>query len=248
MIEKLLEEIGLTKGEIKVYLTLLKIGETTTGKIIDEAGISSGKIYEILDKLMKKGLVSYIVKEKTKHFSAASPNRILEYMYEKEQDLKKKEKELMKELPSLLELEKGQKGKYDIRLYVGYKGIQTVIYEALEELTKDDVVLGMGIYSKKPEQFNIMWPKWNREREKRKIKLKVIFTEKGTPYWKIFKKMKHTEVRTIKGMTPAAVDVMGERALIFTHGETPTCLSIKHPEIVRSFTTFFNTLWKVARK
>ena len=37
MNEQLLEEIGLTKGEIKVYLTLLKIGETTTGKIIEEA-------------------------------------------------------------------------------------------------------------------------------------------------------------------------------------------------------------------
>ena len=44
MNEKLLEEIGLTKGEIRVYLTLLKLGETTTGKIIDNAEISSGKI------------------------------------------------------------------------------------------------------------------------------------------------------------------------------------------------------------
>ncbi len=58
MNNKLLEEIGLTKGEISVYLALLKIGETTTGKIIEEAQISSGKIYEILDKLIKKGMVS----------------------------------------------------------------------------------------------------------------------------------------------------------------------------------------------
>jgi len=59
MNEKLLEEIGLTKGEIKTYLTLLQIGESTTGKIIDEAGISSGKIYEILNKLIRKGLVMH---------------------------------------------------------------------------------------------------------------------------------------------------------------------------------------------
>ena len=78
MNEKLLEEIGLTRGEIKVYLTLLKIGETTTGKIISEAKISSGKIYEILDKLIQKGLVSYTIKEKTRYFNAASPNRIKE--------------------------------------------------------------------------------------------------------------------------------------------------------------------------
>ena len=47
MDEKILEQIGLTKGESIVYLTLLKIGETTTGKIIEQAQISSGKIYEI---------------------------------------------------------------------------------------------------------------------------------------------------------------------------------------------------------
>ena len=78
MNEKILEEIGLTKGEIRVYLTLLKIGETTTGKIIEEAQISSGKIYEILDKLIKKGLASYVIKDKTKYFNAVSPNRILD--------------------------------------------------------------------------------------------------------------------------------------------------------------------------
>ena len=81
MNKKLLEEIGLTNGEIKVYLALLKLAETTTGKIIEEAQISSGKIYEILDKLIKKGLVSYITKDKTKYFTTSSPNRILDYMH-----------------------------------------------------------------------------------------------------------------------------------------------------------------------
>ena len=103
MNEQLLEEIGLTKGEIKVYLTLLKLGETTTGKIIEEAQISSGKIYEILEKLIKKGLASFIIREKTKYFSPASPNRIVDYIREKEKELNQKEQELLKELPSLLE-------------------------------------------------------------------------------------------------------------------------------------------------
>jgi len=113
MNQKILEEIGLTKGEIKVYLTLLKTGETTTGEIIKEAQISSGKIYEILDKLIAKGLASYIIKEKTKYFQASSPNRILDYFHEKEFSLKQKEQEIEKELPSLLSLEK--QGKKDTK-------------------------------------------------------------------------------------------------------------------------------------
>ncbi len=248
MNEKILEEIGLTKGEIKVYFTLLKIGETTTGRIVDEAQISSGKIYEILEKLIKKGLVSFIIKEKTKYFSASSPNRILDYLQQKERSLKEKEQEIIKELPSLLDLEKSGEKETEIRLFKGFKGVQTVIFEALSELTSDDEVLAMGIFSKKPEQFNLLWPKWHIERIKKKIRCRIIFSERGTEYHRSFKKMRYTDLRIIEGLTPAAVDVMGSRALIFTHGKDPSCLSIKHPEIVQSFKTFFETLWIQAKK
>ena len=37
---KLLEEIGLTEGETKVYLALLRLGSTKTGALAKEAGVS----------------------------------------------------------------------------------------------------------------------------------------------------------------------------------------------------------------
>ncbi|MBU2561625.1 MAG: hypothetical protein KKD17_04960 [Nanoarchaeota archaeon] len=246
MNEKLLEEIGLTKGEITVYLTLLKLGETTTGKIIEEAQISSGKIYEILNKLISKGLVSYIIKEKTKHFIATSPNRILDYMHEKEKELKDKENELLKELPFLLAIEKASEKKCETTLFKGFKGFQTAIFEALQELTTQDEVLAMGIISRKEKQYNIVWQKWHKERVKKKIPCRMIFSDKDTDYYKMFKKMKLTEVRAIKGITPSAIDVMGNRVLILTHGKEAGCLSIKNPEIAQSVTTFFYSIWNVA--
>ena len=124
MNEKILEEIGLTKGESKVYLTLLKLGETTTGKIIEEAQISSGKIYEILDKLIAKGLASFIIKEKTKYFQASSPNRIMDYLHEKEDNLKAKEQEFEKQLPSLLSLQQLKKKEHEATLFKGFKGFK----------------------------------------------------------------------------------------------------------------------------
>ena len=60
-----LREAGLTEGEIKVYLALLELGSSTTGPIVDKSGISRSIIYQILEKLMEKGLVSFITKEKT---------------------------------------------------------------------------------------------------------------------------------------------------------------------------------------
>ena len=247
MNEKLLEEIGLTRGEIAVYTTLLKLGETTTGKIVEEAQISSGKIYEILEKLIKKGLASYIVKEKTKYFSAASPNRILDYVHEREEDLKKKEEELKKELPLLIDLEKS-KTKQETRLFMGIRGFQTAIFEALNTLKSDDEVLGMGIITTKGIPYNIIWKKWHLQRVKHKIKCRMIFSDKKSEYYKHFLKMPYTKVKVLTGVTPAAVDVMGERVLILTHGKEPSVLSIINPEIAQSFTSFFNSLWNIAKE
>ena len=61
-----LREAGLTDGEIKVYLALLELGAATTGPIIEKSGIARSIIYQILDKLMQKGLVSMVMKDKTK--------------------------------------------------------------------------------------------------------------------------------------------------------------------------------------
>lgn len=247
MNEKLLEDIGLTKGEIKVYLTLLKTGETTTGKIIETAQISSGKIYEILEKLIKKGLASYNVKNKTKYFNAASPNRILDYLYEKETDLKKKGEQLQKELPQLLAL-KSEKKAYETNFFKGFKGIQTAIFEALADLTLKDNVLAMGIHSSKGKQYNLLWQRWHEERIKKKITCKALFSDRGTNYYNLFKKMKFMEVRVLKGITPSAIDIMGDRVLIFTYEEEPSCLSIKNPEVAKSFNTFFYNLWNISKK
>jgi sugar-specific transcriptional regulator TrmB len=247
MNEKLLEAIGLTRGEIKVYLTLLKIGETTTGKIIEKARISSGKIYEILDKLIHKGLASYIIKNKTKYFSASSPNRILDFIEQKEKNIQQNKLQIEKELPSLLSLQKQMKKSHETRLYKGFKGYRTAIYEALYDLKSNDEVLAMGIMTTKDEKYNILWKQWHQERIKKKIHCKMLFSDKKTDYFKHYTKMKFTKIKILPGVTPATLDVIGNKALIFTHGREPSVLVIENPEVAQSFRTFFTSLWKIAR-
>ncbi len=73
-----LKEIGLTDGEVKVYLALLKLGATKTGLLSTTAQVSSSKVYKILARLEKKGLVSHIVKEGVTHYRALEPRRIVD--------------------------------------------------------------------------------------------------------------------------------------------------------------------------
>ena len=58
---KQLKELGFTDGEIKVYGALIKLQKSTITKIIEHSGVSSSKVYLILDKLVHRGLVNYIM-------------------------------------------------------------------------------------------------------------------------------------------------------------------------------------------
>ena len=80
---KPLEKIGLTRNESLVYLTLLRLGVSRTGEILKKSQLNSGKIYEILESLKVKGLASESVINNVKHFAAAPPKQILEYVESK---------------------------------------------------------------------------------------------------------------------------------------------------------------------
>src|SRR3989344_9541248 len=89
-----LREAGLTEGEIKTYLALLEIGSSTTGPILEKTGIARSIIYTILEKLIQKGLVIVIIKEKTKYFQAADPRKIIDYLDEREKKFEDNKKEI----------------------------------------------------------------------------------------------------------------------------------------------------------
>ncbi len=108
-------------------------------------------------------------------------------------------------------------------MFSGFKGFETAIFEALDDLSKEDEVLAMGVISSKAERYNILWENWHKQRINKKIVCKILFSDKGTEYYNIFKKMRFTHVKVVNGITPSAVDIMGDRVLIFTYGEEPSC-------------------------
>src|SRR3989339_141543 len=102
MVQETLRKIGLTEGEIKVYIALLELGSTTSGNIIKISGVSGSKVYEVLDRLVNKGLVNFIHKNQVKYFEAASPERILDYLEEKGKQIEDEKILIQKIIPELI--------------------------------------------------------------------------------------------------------------------------------------------------
>ena len=89
-----LENIGLSQTEVKVFLSLLKSGESKAGGVIKKSGLHSSSVYNAINSLIKKGLVSYVKESQIKYYRAADPEVIFDYI-----DIKKREYE--KILPDL---------------------------------------------------------------------------------------------------------------------------------------------------
>src|SRR3989344_2652015 len=135
-----LKDLGLTDGEIRVYLALLEIGNSTAGRIIEKSKISPSKIYDVLNRLIDKGLVSYIIEGKTKHFRAAPPKNILNYIERRENELMQRKNEFRKIIPLLEAKKKAETSAFNAEIFEGVNGLITVFDMSFEESKKGDTV------------------------------------------------------------------------------------------------------------
>ena len=77
MLEQNLSKLGFSPSEIKIYLHLLKTGSSYANKISSETKINRTNVYEALDRLIAKGVISFITRNKVKWFEAKSPKSII---------------------------------------------------------------------------------------------------------------------------------------------------------------------------
>lgn len=233
-----LKELGLTEGEAKVYLALLT-GETTKSGIVKRANISPSIVYEILNKLMKKGLVSSIVVEGKKYFQANNPRILLDWL-----DSKRK---LAENLVSMLKQIKNESILF-ARVYEGLDGLKSMLMDVeKEEFEKNGVKewLAMGVTSYKKDSFNRFWIYWHSKvRPKYKVRAKFIFSEKNTRYFKAIKKTPLTEIKLIPLSSPTCITITGGSVLIMKYTEPPSFILIKNKDVAETFKGIFESLWE----
>ena len=239
---KSLEKIGLTKNESIVYTTLLQLGTSKTGEILTKSGLNSGKIYEILEGLKAKGLVSESIINKIKHFTAAPPRQLIDYLEQKKQELDKEEKTINTILPNLEKLRKVAMAKTKSVTYIGYRGFKTAVEEAEADLKEGDEVLAMGVTGKKDMRFNNFWINQFKKRHKQKRMSKTIFAEMGFYYKSLIGS--YAKCKVIPMYSPAAVTIFGkDKTLLLNYKEPYTFTLIYDKEITTSFINFFYQMW-----
>jgi HTH-type transcriptional regulator, sugar sensing transcriptional regulator len=251
MDESILKELGLSNSEIKVYLALMRLGESTTGPIVDESGVAVSKVYTLLEKLVKKGLVSYTLKRKTRYFIPAPPSRLLDYHKEKEEALERHRKELTSVVKELEFLAGSAIKKETFQLFEGLKGIQTARERALKEMSKGDEMWVVGI-AKTPYEGSMTpyFKDFHNRRSKRGIKCKYLYNEYAKEIAKESAKYPHSEVKLMpKGLiTHAWIEVYANTVTIGINLRKSLSIVIDDPDIAASFKIYAKLLWSGAKK
>ncbi|MDD5651260.1 MAG: helix-turn-helix domain-containing protein [Candidatus Nanoarchaeia archaeon] len=248
---QILEEIGLTKTEIKIYLTLLKLGQTTTTQIVRKAEIHASKVYEFLDKLIQKGLVSYVIKSNKKYFTASDPSFLKEFLREKQNKIKEQENEIQKILPELKNIKKLGEDTIHSEIYEGLRGIKSVYEKILLTLQKDETQYIIGAPRIGNELIEGFLLDWHKKRIKKGIKCKYIYDSNVQDYGKVREEMLFTEVRYLPKniISPMWIEIFKDYVVIGHIKERNAVLFLIHDkEIAKGYLDYFNLIWKVSKK
>lgn len=243
----LLKEAGLTEGESKVYGALLELGVSTIGPILEKSGITKSIIYRILDKLIQKGLVSYIIKEKTRHYQAERPEKLLDYLEEKEKDIEKTKEKIRDFLPTLIgKMHAAEKSIATI--YEGFKGIMTVHDKRFEKLKKGEEYYFFGLPPKQPEYFHAYWQKDHKKRAKLGINCNLLYNQKvDDSVLKNRNSFRGCDARRMPIDVNTPAWVLGYKDVVVIGlplAEKPLAFEIINQEVADSFREYFEWFWK----
>lgn len=243
-IKQALKEIGLPENEAKIYLTILELGSALAGEITKKSGINRTNVYDALDRLIEKGLASYIIESNRKYFEATEPEKIISFLDEQEKQIQNKKELIKKILPEIQTKRILSKQTLEATIYKGKKGLKSIAEDSLN--SKEMFVYGAE--AKFEEFFPYYFKHWHDKRKKLKIKAKIIFNEK-IRHKRQNKKLPLLEMRFSKTLeeTPAMTWIYGDKTAIVVWGEQPVITLIRSKEVAKSYKQFFEILWKNAK-
>ncbi len=237
-VKEALEKFGLDKNETGVYLSCLRLSPALASTIAKAANIPRASIYDILERLMAKGIISYSIQNGKKYFSAAPPEQLIKL-------LEDKKTALVQALDELKLLEKKEEVAPKIQVYTGKEGLKIVLNDIVR--TKKTIyAYGAAGLSEKLLKWD--FPKIIEARVKAGIKFKVIFDKSSFAQEK--KNLSLTEVRFISKSFEdlTFTEIYGNKVAIFIYSESPSVILIESEEVAKSYKRYFDILWETAKK
>jgi sugar-specific transcriptional regulator TrmB len=239
--------LGLTSGEARVFLTLLKLGSAKVGQIVKDSHVSYSKVYDVLHRLSSKGLVSHIILGNVKYFNAVEPYRLEEYIKSKEREVRKQLETANKIIPELAKIANKNRQNDITEIFIGDKGIRTAYELLLRDATSKDILYYFYPFEGYHPIASPFYSRLYLFQKQRKVQQRGIATldfKQSKHYTEISKGVK---MKFVDFPLPATMDIFKDQLLIISW-ENVIGILISSKEIAGHFRNYFDSVWKLATR
>jgi len=239
----ILEEIGLTPNEAKLYDTLINIGSSSLNSLSVESNVHRRNVYDSIDKLIKKGLASEEFISGTKFVRAVDPSRLLDIVREKEAKVNSI-------IPTLQERFKKKIVKEEAVIYRGIEGFKIYLKDILEENQPVYFIGAKAFWL--DERLKYFLPKFDSQRIKQEIHFKHIYDFEVKKMSPEILKLKMNEYKFFpkEYSSSIAIDIFGDHVITF-YGVSPGFLpkepvqfTVISKNIADGYRKYFDFMWK----
>jgi HTH-type transcriptional regulator, sugar sensing transcriptional regulator len=240
-------KIGLTEGEAKVYAALLELGPSTVGPVTKRAGVSSSNIYEILERLLEKGIVTVIVKNGIKNFQPVNPVNLVHYIDKKQKELDLERQQLKKALPRIKAL-KNAFPEQTAQLFIGTRGLAAAYKEFYADISPDKENLWIYVHDPRFEKISDKFYLHTWFDLAKKVQSKGISDTayRRTRFIREFKKK--YPMRFVDFPIFSHGEVYGDNFLLVSWEDTIITVLVTAKHVSENFRTYWYSVWKVAKK
>jgi sugar-specific transcriptional regulator TrmB len=180
--EQMLEKLGLDIYEARVYLALLELGPSLVTKISQKADINRTTSYDILQRLLKYGLIRKASGEGAKQkYSAEPPEKLVKFLDKRKSLYEDRIEEAKVLLPQLKLLYK-TKARPVIKFFEGVEGVKEIYEETLK--SKEEILSCINIDGWDVDEFRDWGKSYNKKRTQLKIPERILAlkTPKGVKW------------------------------------------------------------------
>ena len=238
----ILEDLGLTNAEIKVYVSLLETGSSTAGPVLEKSGLQNSVVHRALHSLIEKGLISFIREGKRRVYQATDPEDFFSFI-----DDKRKRFEQL--LPELKKKQMFAKEKKQATIYHGKRGINDIYNRLLSSGGKEYNTFGGG----KRVTYEVMGESWWKNLHAKRIDTRIparqVFDETIRKFGEELNKRPITHIRFLSQDFEQLQEtvICGNLVAIVIFTENPYGLLIEDKTVVEGYRKYFELLWRKAK-
>lgn len=240
-VQKVIEQLGYTSKEAKVYLAALGLGEAHISDIAAKVQMPRSSVQLIVDKLHNDGLMNFYVQRRYKYWVAEKPERLID-------QLRSREEMVQEALPELARLKKpsGIAAKPVVKVFTGRDEIAHILDDIIDTHQHIDAIIPEDQFAEL-FQGTSSFEDFTQARIRNFLRIRVLAP--NTPVGRALAERGSKELREIRFLPDrvhiktASLMYGSKVALVIFNQKQPTAVLIENQAIHETKVAMFEELW-----